>query len=132
MSNAITESVIGVADKVLGKFVADKDPKMKLEHELKTELHRANLAQISVNKIEAEHKSIFVSGWRPSVGWTCSISMLYHFLLAPMIQFGVNIAGVDVDLPEFDFTQLSTILMAMLGMSGLRSYEKIKGVSRDN
>jgi|TARA_Y100000052_G_C2928189_1_gene72668 hypothetical protein len=49
-----------------------------------------------------------------------------------MIQFGVNIAGVDVDLPEFDFTQLSTILMAMLGMSGLRSYEKIKGVSRDN
>ena len=120
--------VAGIIDKVAGhvdKFTLDKEEKAQLIQEI-------NKAQIEVNKVEAGSSSLFVSGWRPSVGWTCSISMLYHFLLAPMIQFGVNIAGVDVDLPEFDFTQLSTILMAMLGMSGLRSYEKIKGVSRDN
>ena len=58
MSNPITESITDIADKVLGKFIADKDLKMKLEHELKTELHRANMAQISVNKQEAKHRSI--------------------------------------------------------------------------
>ena len=68
MVNSITESVLGVADKVLGKFVADKDLRAKLEHELKTELHRANMAQLEVNKVEAAHKSMFVAGWRPFGG----------------------------------------------------------------
>ena len=71
MADPITNSVVGIAGKVLGKFVADKNLKMKLEHELKTQLQTANLAQIEVNKLEAQHKSIFVSGWRPSVGWCC-------------------------------------------------------------
>ena len=105
---------------------------MKLEHELKTQLQTANLAQLEVNKLEAQHKSIFVSGWRPSVGWVCSLAMLYHFILAPMIQFAVGIAGIQVDLPEFDFSQLSTILMAMLGMAGLRTYEKQQKVTKGN
>ena len=65
----ITESVIGVADKVLSKFVTDKNLKLQLEHELKTELHKANLAQIEVNKEQAKHSSIFVSGARPAIMW---------------------------------------------------------------
>ena len=130
MADPITSSVIGIADKVLGKFVADKNLKMKLEHELKTQLQTANLSQISINKIEAGHKSLFVACWRPSVGWVCSIAMAYHFILAPMIEFAVNIAGIQVTLPEFDFSQLSTILMAMLGMAGLRTYEKQKKVAK--
>tara|TARA_Y100001937_G_scaffold66027_2_gene90311 strand:- start:3322 stop:3720 length:399 start_codon:yes stop_codon:yes gene_type:complete len=132
MADPITNSVVGIAGKVLGKFVADKNLKMKLEHELKTQLQTANLAQLEVNKLEAQHKSIFVSGWRPSVGWVCSLAMLYHFILAPMIQFAVGIAGIQVDLPEFDFSQLSTILMAMLGMAGLRTYEKQQKVTKGN
>ena len=130
MADPITSSVIGIADKGFGKFVADKNLKMKLEHELKTQLQTANLSQISINKIEAGHKSLFVAGWRPSVGWVCSIAMAYHFILAPMIEFAVNIAGIQVTLPEFDFSQLSTILMAMLGMAGLRTYEKQKKVAK--
>ena len=132
MADPITNSVVGIAGKGLGKFVADKNLKMKLEHELKTQLQTANLAQLEVNKLEAQHKSIFVSGWRPSVGWVCSLAMLYHFILAPMIQFAVGIAGIQVDLPEFDFSQLSTILMAMLGMAGLRTYEKQQKVTKGN
>ena len=132
MADPITNSVVGIAGKVLGKFVADKNLKMKLEHELKTQLQTANLAQLEVNKLDAQHKSIFVSGWRPSVGWVCSLAMLYHFILAPMIQFAVGIAGIQVDLPEFDFSQLSTILMAMLGMAGLRTYEKQQKVTKGN
>ena len=64
------------------------------------------------------------------VGWTCGVAMAYHFILAPMIEFAVNIAGIQVTLPEFDFSQLSTILMAMLGMAGLRTYEKQKKVAK--
>ena len=130
MADPITNSVVGIAGSVLNKFVADKNLKMKLEHELKTQLQTANLSQIEVNKIEAASKSWFVAGWRPSVGWVCSLAMMYHFILAPMIQFAVGIAGVQVDLPEFEFSQLSTILMAMLGMAGLRTFEKQKKVAK--
>ena len=130
MPDPITNSVVGIAGSVLNKFVADKNLKMTLEHELKTQLQTANLAQIEVNKIEAASKNWFVAGWRPSVGWVCSLAMMYHFILAPMIQFAVGIAGIQVELPEFDFSQLSTILMAMLGMAGLRTFEKQKKVAR--
>ena len=132
MADPITNSVVGIAGSVLNKFVADKNLKMKLEHELKTQLQTANLAQIEVNKIEAASKSWFVAGWRPSVGWVCSLAMMYHFILAPMIQFAIGIAGIQVDLPEFEFSQLSTILMAMLGMAGLRTYEKKEKVTKGN
>lgn len=132
MADPITNSVVGIAGNVLNKFVADKNLKMTLEHELKTQLQTANLAQIEVNKIEAASKSWFVAGWRPSVGWVCSLAMMYHFILAPMIQFAIGIAGIQVDLPEFEFSQLSTILMAMLGMAGLRTYEKKEKVTKGN
>ena len=132
MSDPITKSVVGIAGSVLNKFVADKNLKMQLEHELKTQLQTANLAQIEVNKIEAASTSWFVAGWRPSVGWVCSLAMLYHFIIAPLAQYLLTIFGVQAALPEFDFSQLSTILMAMLGMAGLRTYEKKEKVTKGN
>ena len=127
----ILDKLIAPVAGILDKFVADKDLKMQLQHELETAIHSANLAQIEVNKAEAAHKSIFVAGWRPSVGWVCSLAMLYHFILAPMIQFGFALGGIEQELPEFDFSQLSTVLMGMLGLGGLRTFEKMKGVSRE-
>jgi len=116
---------------ILDKFVVDKDLKMKLQHELETALHSANLAQLEVNKAEATHKSIFVAGWRPFVGWVCGVALAYHFILAPLLQFGFALGGIEQDLPEFEFSQLSTVLMGMLGLGGLRTFEKMKGVSRE-
>jgi len=127
----IAESVVGVAGKVLDKFVEDKDLKAKLDHELKTAFHSANLAQIEVNKQEAAHQSLFVAGWRPFVGWVCGIALAYHFVLAPFLLFVFSVYGLEQELPEFDFSQLSTILMGMLGLGGLRTYEKMKKVSRE-
>jgi hypothetical protein len=128
---AVAESIVGVAGKVLNKFVADKDLKVKLEHELKTAFHAANLAQIDLNKQEAAHQSMFVAGWRPFVGWTCGIALAYHFLIAPLLGFVLVLYDINTPMPEFEFSQLSTILMGMLGLGGLRSYEKLKGVHRD-
>ena len=125
MADPITKSVVGIAGSVLNKFVADKNLKMKLEHELKTQLQTANLAQIEVNKIEAKG-SPFQRNWRPFVGWTCGIALAYHFCLAPILEVGIKSYGIDIVMPEFDFSQLSAILMALLGMSGLRSYDKLK------
>ena len=131
MVNSLTESVLGVADKVLGKFVADKDLRAKLEHELKTELHRANMAQLEVNKVEAAHKSMFVAGWRPFVGWTCGVALAWHFVLAPFIIFFSAYFGVELpELPTFDMESLMTVLLGMLGLGGLRSFEKYKKLTK--
>ena len=72
---SVIEKLIDPVSTILDKFVADKDLKQKLEHELKTELHRANMAQIELNKVEAGHRSIFVAGWRPFLGWCLSFAM---------------------------------------------------------
>tara|TARA_B100001063_G_scaffold73548_3_gene67735 strand:- start:1113 stop:1499 length:387 start_codon:yes stop_codon:yes gene_type:complete len=123
--------VIEVADKVLGKFIPDKNLKMKLQKEMTMAFHDANLAQIQLNKQEAAHKNIFVAGWRPFVGWICGVALAYHFVLSPIIETVLIASGVVMDLPSFEFSQLSSILMGMLGLGGLRTYEKMKGVSRE-
>jgi len=123
--------VIEVADKVLGKFIPDKNLKMKLQKEMTMAFHDANLAQIQLNKQEAAHKNIFVAGWRPFVGWICGVALAYHFVLSPVIETILIASGVVMDLPSFEFSQLSSILMGMLGLGGLRTYEKMKGVSRE-
>jgi len=115
---------------IIDKFVEDKDLKLQLQHEIETAMQNANLAQLEVNKVEATHKSIFVAGWRPFVGWVCGVTMSYHFIIAPLLQFGFALGGIDQDLPEFDFSQLSTVLMGMLGLGGLRTFEKMKGVAK--
>lgn len=125
------DKLIGPISDIVSKLIPDKDLQRKLTHELEMSLHKANLAQLEVNKAEAAHKSMFVAGWRPFVGWVCGVSLLYHFLLSPLIVFGFTITGVEVVLPEFEFSQLSSILMGMLGLGGLRTFEKMKGVNRE-
>ena len=125
------DQLIKPLSKILDKFVADKDLKAKLQHELDTEIHRANLAQIDVNKAEASHKSLFVAGWRPFVGWVCAGALAYHFILQPILVFAISVYGISITLPEFDMGSLMTILMGMLGLGGLRTLEKVQKVSRD-
>jgi hypothetical protein len=128
-------ALLGPATQLLDKFVEDKDKKNELAHEIATmaERHAQELAkgQLDINKAEASHKSIFVSGWRPFVGWTCGVALCYHFILAPLILFGVGISGHTVPpLPEFDMGSLMTVLMGMLGLGGLRTFEKTKGLTK--
>tara|TARA_Y100001938_G_C8048002_1_gene410061 strand:- start:973 stop:1362 length:390 start_codon:yes stop_codon:yes gene_type:complete len=126
----LLDVVIGPVSNILDKFIADKDLKAKLEHELKTELHRANLAQIEVNKMEAQSRHWFVASWRPCIGWICAIALGYHFIVAPITIFALSIAGLSYNIPEFDMNSLMTILMGMLGLGGLRTWEKSKGVTK--
>lgn len=122
------EQLISPVSKIVNKFVKDKDLQAKLDHELATLFHQANLAQIEILKEDAKSSNWFQNSWRPFVGWTCGVAMAYHFIIQPLLLTILTATGYVVELPDFEFSQLSTILMAMLGMSGLRSYEKKHGV----
>ena len=122
------EQLISPVSKIVNKFVKDKDLQAKLDHELATLFHQANLAQIEILKEDAKSSNWFQNSWRPFVGWTCGVAMAYHFIVQPLLITILTATGYVVELPDFDFAQLSTILMAMLGMSSLRSYEKKHGV----
>ena len=82
-------------------------------------------------KEEAKHKNIFVAGWRPFIGWTCGIALCWHFVLAPVTIFVcAYLAIVIPELPTFDMGSLMTVLMGMLGLGTLRTYEKQKGLTK--
>ena len=125
---SILASLIGPATSLLDKVIEDKDEKNRIAFELSTlaERHAAELAkgQMEINKVEAAHKSLFVAGWRPSIGWCCSLGLLYHVLIAP-------IAGIWGEVPEIDPSLLMTTMTGMLGLGAMRSYEKTRGVSRE-
>jgi hypothetical protein len=88
------------------------------------------VSQIEVNKAEAASGSVFKGGWRPFIGWVCGSAFAYHFVLQPVIVFVVVAAGVELPpLPEFDMASLMTVMMGMLGLGGLRTYEKQKGIA---
>ena len=129
------QALIGPVTGILDKFIEDKDAKNAMAHEIATmaekAAHEAAMAQVEVNKMEAQHRSLFVAGWRPFIGWTCGIALAYHFVLNPLILFGVSWAGVEIPaLPEFDMSSLMTVLMGMLGFGGLRTFEKVKKVAK--
>lgn len=87
------------------------------------------LGQQDINKVEAANASVFVSGWRPFTGWVCGSAMAYKFILFPLLAFGFAAFGHPVVLPVLDWSEMSTVLMGMLGLGGLRTYEKVRGAA---
>lgn len=121
--------VFGIADavgaglKVLDKFVADPDAKIKAEAELRAALFALDAKQTEVNAAEAANPNVFVSGWRPAIGWIGAAGLAYHFVLNPIL---VGLGWTA--LPKLD-GMLFELIFALLGMGGLRTYEKLKGVA---
>ena len=124
------DKLIKPASDILDKWIVDKDLKVKLNHELETLFHEMNLAQVEINKQEAKHESIFVSGWRPFLGWSLSCLFIYGIALRDILDMIFKANGIDVQLEEFDLGTLTPILTGMLGLAGFRSYERIQGVHR--
>lgn len=126
---------VGPVTDIISKAVPDKDKAAALAHEISTmaENHAQQiaLAQIEVNKTEAASAGIYKGGWRPFLGWTCGVAFAYHFVLQPFLTFGFSYMGLTApDLPSFDMGSLMTVLMGMLGLGGLRTYEKQKGLTK--
>jgi hypothetical protein len=83
-----------------------------------------------VNKVEAASRSVFVSGWRPAVGWCCVTAMSLNFVVFPLASFVLAQTGHLVELPTLDMSEMMPVLMGLLGLGGLRTVEKIKQVSK--
>ena len=128
-------SLVGPVSGLLDKFIEDKDVKNKLAHDLSTmaERHAQELAkgQLEVNKVEAAHKSLFVAGWRPAIGWICGLGMASNFIVIPIANFVLALTGSTILIPLLDTGEMMPVLMGMLGLGAMRTYEKKQGVQRD-
>lgn len=121
---------------LLDKVIPDKDAKYKMAHEIATmaenHAHDIAKAQIEVNKQEAVHKSIFVAGWRPFTGWSCSLALTFNFIMLPLINLGLKLAESKIEeIAPLDLTVMLPVLFGMLGLGAMRTSEKNNGVARE-
>jgi len=122
------DKLIGPVAGLLDKFIVDKDQANALAHEIATMSEKAAnenaIAQIELNKAEAQSGSLFIGGWRPFVGWTCGLGLAYNVIISQILSIWFVVPTVDPSL-------LTPVLMGMLGMGAMRSFEKTKNVARE-
>ena len=128
VGGGVVSAVEGVAN-VIDKFVETDDEKRAAEIIKAKMMMRPSLAQIELNKIEAGHRSIFVAGWRPFIGWVCGFALLWHFILFDFLTWiTVNFFPQVTELPELTGTEtLVTVLLSLLGLGAMRTAEKFGG-----
>lgn len=86
--------------------------------------------QAEINKIEASHRSLFVAGWRPFIGWVCGLGLAWKFAIAPICLYVASLLGSTVVMPDIATGELIPLVMALLGLGGIRSWEKSKGFTK--
>jgi hypothetical protein len=117
-------------DRLIPDRAAAEKAKAEMEQQLVTAANQAALAQVEVNKIEAAHSSVFVAGWRPAIGWVCAAGLAWAFVLAPIASWALVVLGIKAELPAIHTDYLLELVLAMLGIGGLRTFEKLRGVAR--
>lgn len=135
MIAALIPQLLPYVGEVLDRVVPDTEAKEKAKREIEANLianaNSINLAQIDVNKTEAQHRSVWVSGWRPAIGWSCSLGIAWLFIGHPLATWGAMLAGYsDMVMPTIPTDILLELTFAMLGMAGLRTFEKLKGITK--
>jgi ABC-type sulfate transport system permease component len=123
IGGSIGEMAEGVAN-AIDRFVETGEEKKAAELLLLKMQQEPDKWQAQINMIEAQHRSVFVSGWRPSLGWLCSFGIGWVFIVAPITQVVFQALGTPIIMPEIATGELMTLVFAMLGLGGLRSYEK--------
>ncbi len=116
-------NLVGPVTGLLDKFIEDKDQKNKLAHEIATmaekQSHEVIMAQIEVLKADAKG-NWFQASWRPLIGWICGLSLGINYMVSPIC------AGFGVNIPQADMSVMMPLMFGMLGISGMRSYDKSK------
>jgi roadblock/LC7 domain-containing protein len=117
-------------DRLIPDRAAADKAKAEMELQLVNAANEAAMAQVEVNKVEAAHSSVFVAGWRPSIGWVCAAGLAWAFVVAPIASWALLVLGIKAELPAIQFDHLFELVLAMLGIGGLRTFEKLRGVAR--
>lgn len=141
--------LVRAREALFGEKITDPTELAKIDLQLAQLQSAVNTGQIEINKIEAAHKSLFVAGWRPFIGWVCGVSIAYAFVGQPILEWFVAVADIQhtytvvaadgttseitrlIETPVIDSDTLYQLVLAMLGMAGLRTYEKGKAVARE-
>ncbi len=126
-ADGVVSAAEGVAG-IIDRFVETDDEK-RVAEVLKAKLMmQPSLVQTEINKIEAQHRTIFVAGWRPFIGWVCGVALLYNFVLRDLLAWLILNTGMTASLPpDLAMDELITILLGMLGLGALRTAEKVTG-----
>lgn len=135
MFQALLPGLMPIVGDVLKRFLPeDKEARAEaeraLEASLATHLAQIDLAQLEINRTEAAHRSVFVAGWRPFIGWTCGVAIGWTYVAQPFLTFALAHFGMLAELPVLDLSQMMPLLMGMLGLGGLRTFEKFKRISK--
>ena len=130
----VLSAILPLVGEVIDRVVPDKNgnakAKREIEQTLATAAMKGQLGQLEINKIEAGHRSIWVAGWRPCCGWICASALGFHFIVAPIVQWAGSLWGFNLPLPNFNMDALLYVLGSLLGIAGLRTFEKHKGLPK--
>ena len=131
VGGGIVSAAEGVAN-IIDQFVETDDEKRAAEVIKAKMMMQPSLAQVELNKIKAGHRSIFVAGWRPFIGWVCGFALLWHFILFDLLTWiTVNFFPHVTDIPELTGTEtLVTVLLSLLGLGAMRTAEKFGGKAK--
>jgi len=133
VDSIVSSGVGGLVDGVAGaidRFVETDEEKKAADVLLLKMQQEPDKWQAEINKIEAAHRSVFVAGWRPFIGWVCGVGIAWEFVGKPIGLFITSYTGSTLTLPTVATGELMTLIFALLGLGGLRSYEKKHGLAR--
>lgn len=119
-------TLLSVGERLIEHFFPDQEQRDKARSQLVELIQSSDLAQNQVNAVEAGNRNLFVAGWRPFIGWVCAAALVYQFLARPLI---IIFAAPGTPAPELD-GMLFELLFGMLGLAGLRTFEKLKGLTK--
>jgi hypothetical protein len=131
IGSEVVVPAIGAVGNVMDKLFTSDDERLTHEEIKMRLLQKPDLAQIELNKVEAGHRSIFVAGWRPFIGWVCGFALGYHFIIHGFLSWGLKLYDPALEAPPvLDFAPLMTVVLSLLGLGGIRTLEKIKGKAK--
>tara|TARA_X000001382_G_scaffold92621_1_gene67196 strand:- start:469 stop:906 length:438 start_codon:yes stop_codon:yes gene_type:complete len=128
-------ALLPIVSDVIDRVIPDKEAAAKAKLEMQASMmaneHAITLAQLEINREEAKSDNIFVSGWRPAVGWLGVLALLWVYIIHPLLAWASINLGWQAP-PEVDTTVILQILTGLLGFGALRTFEKTKGVARES
>jgi len=125
--------ILGIAEGVmkgLDELFTSDEEKAQATLKMTALLQQPHMLQAMANIEEAKHRSVFVAGWRPALGWVCATGLAYQFLILPFAGLINAYLTLPAELPVIEAAELTTLVMALLGLGGLRTYEKAKGLTQ--
>jgi len=143
MLSALLKPILGTVLEPLTKLIPDVNARKQAEEQITTKILSSidsiNAGIQETNKAEAQHSSMFVAGWRPFIGWVCGLGLLYEVMIRHWMNWAITVGCVSMGnvllpeylLPAIDTTVVYNLLLGMLGLGAMRTYEKFKGVARE-